>query len=39
MAFELKRKEGVAEGIRRVACERIDKALQLLDGSRQIDGR
>lgn len=33
MSFELKHKETVAEGIRRVVCERIDKAMQTLDGN------
>jgi CHAD domain-containing protein len=33
MPFELKRKETVPEGIRRVVCEQIDKALKVLDGS------
>ncbi|HSU69697.1 MAG TPA: CHAD domain-containing protein [Tepidisphaeraceae bacterium] len=33
MSFELKRKETVPEGIRRVVCERIEKALETLNGS------
>lgn len=33
MAYELKRKETVSDGIRRIACERIEKALEVLDGS------
>jgi hypothetical protein len=33
MAFELKRKETVPDGIRRVACERMEKAVQVLDGN------
>ncbi|HEY2588665.1 MAG TPA: CHAD domain-containing protein [Tepidisphaeraceae bacterium] len=33
MSFELKQKETVPEGIRRVVCERIDKAMQTLDGN------
>jgi len=32
MSFELRRKETVPEGIRRVACERIEKALDVLNG-------
>ena len=32
-AFELKRKETVPDGIRRVVCERVEKALVALDGS------
>jgi CHAD domain-containing protein len=35
MAFELKRKETVPKGIRRVVCERIENALQVLDGKRR----
>ena len=33
MAFELKRKETVPHGVRRVVCERIEKALESLDGT------
>jgi CHAD domain-containing protein len=33
MSFELKRKETVPEGIRRIACERIEKALAILNGN------
>ncbi|HEY7087968.1 MAG TPA: hypothetical protein VH518_07755 [Tepidisphaeraceae bacterium] len=33
MSFKLKRKETVPEGIRRVVCERIDRAVQSLDGN------
>ena len=33
MSFELKRKEAVPDGIRRVVCERIEKALDSLDGN------
>ena len=33
MSFELKRKEKVPKGIRRIACERMEKALGVLDGN------
>jgi len=33
MAFELKRKESVPDGIRRITCERIDRAIEVLDGN------
>jgi hypothetical protein len=33
MSFELKRKEKVSDGIRRVACEQVDKALAVLRGA------
>lgn len=33
MAFELKHKEKVPDGIRRVVCERIEDALKVLDGA------
>jgi CHAD domain-containing protein len=33
MSFELRRKETVPEGIRRVACERLEKSLEMLDGN------
>ena len=35
MAFELKRKEKVPQGIRRVACERMEKAIEVLNGRRK----
>jgi len=35
MAFELKRKESVPQGVRRIACERLDKAIKALDASRR----
>lgn len=39
MAFELKRKETIPDGIRRVAGERIAKALEALDGNRRKPAR
>lgn len=35
MPFKLKRKETVPDGVRRVARERIEKALEVLDGNRR----
>jgi CHAD domain-containing protein len=33
MSFELKRKETVPDGIRRIICERVEKAVEVLDGN------
>ena len=35
MSFELKKREAIPEGIRRVVCKRIDKALEAVGGKRR----